>query len=323
MIGIVLAGVLQAAAAGAPVVEQPDWLSRPTARDLAGVYPAAAFRRGLAGSARMQCGVRGDGSLADCRIVSESPAGEGFGAAALALAPRFRMRPRRVNGRVVAGGTVTMPINFTTAGARGAPVMVDSVPLIATPRWAEAPSRGEMTSEAPETAGSVLLRCRVTAEGRLRYCDTLRQTPERRGLAEAARRLVPRFRLAPLEGGDSLAGARVDVPFELSRTPPAYLNQPPFLEAADAQALDTALLALAVGQPDREAGARLDCRVGAAGALEDCSASRAAPEAAGPAALGLARRFRVAPWTTDGRPTAGARLRISLRYRDEQPGTAR
>lgn len=311
----------QPPSAAAPVISNPAWAERPTARDMAGVYPARAARSGLSGAGTIRCGVRTNGSLMNCAVVSESPADEGFGAAALALAPRFRMRPRTVNGRPATGGTVTIPMRFNVGVGRGQPIdEVDAVPLIAQPRWREAPSRAEAIAAAPETAGLVLLRCRATAEGRLRACQAVSETPARQGLEAAARRLIPAFRLVPLETG-SLEGVRVDVPFVLSRTPGDYLDNPSFLQAATAEELDAALLALAVGQPDREAGARLDCRVGRAGALEDCRTTRASPEAAGPAALGLASRFQVAPWTTDGRATAGARLRISLRYRDEQPGT--
>lgn len=60
----------------------------------------------------MACRVKLAGTLAGCRITSETPADAGFGAAALKMSQRFKLRPMTREGKPVAGGTVNIPIQF-------------------------------------------------------------------------------------------------------------------------------------------------------------------------------------------------------------------
>jgi TonB family protein len=99
-------------------VVQPDWSSRPTGADLVRLYPADAIARGLGGMVLMQCRVERGGDLTDCGILREGPQGAGFGAAALQMAPLFRMKPMSRNGKPVAGGVVRIPIRFLVPEAK-------------------------------------------------------------------------------------------------------------------------------------------------------------------------------------------------------------
>jgi TonB family protein len=60
-------------------------------------------------SVRLKCTVSTEGYLSNCVVLSENPPGRGFGAAALKLTPRFRMRPAQRDGHPVAA-TVIIPI---------------------------------------------------------------------------------------------------------------------------------------------------------------------------------------------------------------------
>lgn len=72
---------------------RPDWMEKPSAEDLAEYYPAHAARLQIPGKATIVCKVMAEGRLNDCRVTSETPAGEQFGKAALKLASKFRMIP--------------------------------------------------------------------------------------------------------------------------------------------------------------------------------------------------------------------------------------
>jgi TonB family protein len=94
---------LRAAAEGEQI-ETPMWAAAPNQAARDSVYPSGARARGLGGSALLDCGVNGAGALQDCRVKAESPVGEGFGDAALSLAPLYRMKAVSRDGVVVVNG---------------------------------------------------------------------------------------------------------------------------------------------------------------------------------------------------------------------------
>jgi protein TonB len=95
-----------------PVIRNPTWEKLPSADQLARHYPRRALEQELTGRAVIACRVTVRGTVEGCAVSSETPAGAGFGEAAMKLARYFKMSPRTVDGRSVEGGSVSIPIAF-------------------------------------------------------------------------------------------------------------------------------------------------------------------------------------------------------------------
>ena len=94
------------------IITNPDWLRKPGGEDVARYYPDRAQRLERSGRATITCQVRANGTVTNCRIVSEDPPDMGFGDAAVRLSRLFKMRPQTRDGSPVEGASVTIPIAF-------------------------------------------------------------------------------------------------------------------------------------------------------------------------------------------------------------------
>ena len=102
-----------ASCATAPVVP-PSWTSAPTAESLGEAFPGFAADAGISGRARLKCELAVTGMLENCGVVTESPGGLGFGAAALSLSDEFRATPAS-RGGVPIRDEVAFNVSFTMA----------------------------------------------------------------------------------------------------------------------------------------------------------------------------------------------------------------
>lgn len=98
-----------------PIIGKPEWIARPTAADVAAVYPANARER--AGRVGLSCSTLGDGRLVDCKAKGAKPADVPFEAAALKLAAKYRLSGKLPDGRPAGGGFVYIPMSFQPAGS--------------------------------------------------------------------------------------------------------------------------------------------------------------------------------------------------------------
>lgn len=93
------------------VINNPAWIRQPSADQLMRAYPDRALRAEVGGVAAMSCLVQPSGRVSDCRVVSETPGGYGFGRAAEGLSRYFQISPRTVDGAAV-GSRVNISLRF-------------------------------------------------------------------------------------------------------------------------------------------------------------------------------------------------------------------
>lgn len=91
----------------------PLILRGPTQSEILGIVPPGARAARRAGRASVNCLIRLDQRLDDCRVVSETPEGMGFGQAGIRAAAYFRYRPpMTAGGRPIEGQRVTVFIQM-------------------------------------------------------------------------------------------------------------------------------------------------------------------------------------------------------------------
>lgn len=305
------------------VITNPSWLRKPTADEMMAVWPAEAARKGLGGKATVSCTVSVSGILQDCSVASEDPPGVGFGAAALMVSGAFKMKPRTVDGKPVAGATVRIPISFVGGDSFGG----KTVPALRAPVWARAPGFADKAAAWPRGAddlveGGATLRCSVSTTGGLRNCQRYNELPKSKGFGAAAMSLADRFelKLTP-EELKQVKGGLINVPFRfLNPASPEGLDRKvarPRWVVSLKQDRVLALYPPAAADKGVTAGSgTADCLVTPDGKLTDCRVARETPEGLGfgAAAVMVAGVLQMNPWTDEGRPVDGARIRLPIRF---------
>ena len=96
---------------GSATVTQPKWANLPAAEDFQATFPKTEngvnHVRVVLG-----CTVARDGELNACAVNTEDPAGQGYGAGALALAAKFRVEPWGPDGQPMVGAHINLPIRY-------------------------------------------------------------------------------------------------------------------------------------------------------------------------------------------------------------------
>ena len=94
-----------------PLLTKPVWAALPTAAEFQTTFPKTENGVNRVRIA-LACEVRAGGVLTDCAIQSEEPAGQGYGAGALALASKFRVEAWTADGKPTTGARVLVPIRY-------------------------------------------------------------------------------------------------------------------------------------------------------------------------------------------------------------------
>jgi TonB family protein len=344
--------LVAAAVSSAPQpITRPDWLTRPNADELGRLYPSWALKRRLGGQAVISCVVNVHGLLEACKIDSESPAGWGFGAAALALAPTFSMRPAMGSDGPVPG-TVRIPIIFHVAGgyaastdrpatamesaygggSRLAPAKSDvsyanhDRNLILHPIWSAAPSFADVAAAYPSAAagiaGHVVLQCPVSSDGTLHGCSAVTEQPTGKGFARAADKLTRHFRLSaesmPAKSGDP---PYVDVPFHLADPSTSDFKRHRIGAPTWRLALDPTKVAQVYPEAAAAKGITTGrgvakCAVAVDGSLTACQEMPGEPDGLGfsHSAVVVGQAMAMNPWTDEGGPVDGSEIVLPIRF---------
>jgi TonB family protein len=321
MLGVALAGVL-AGAAAAQVVTNPDWARRPSAAEMSSYFPDEAVDKSISGRAVIRCVVPLSGRLEDCTVISEFPAGMGFGEAAVRMARReFLMKPALIDGKPVGGESVTIPLKFRAPTFSPRYVIEEAV-------WSAAPSFEDMVAAWPAAAdgnaeiGTAVLRCRVGEGGSLRSCIIAGQVPKGSPFGEAAQTLVGKFRLKVTADELKKYGAAdiaVSFRFYNPATPAGQakkVEKPDWIVRINPERIVALYPAAAADAGVREGVGVADCLVAPDGKMTDCKVAGETPAGLGfgqSAVLALSL-MQMDPWTPEGRPVAGARVRVPVKF---------
>jgi TonB family protein len=208
-------------------------------------------------------------------------------------------------------GVAVAAAGILMAGAAGAQPAVT---------WVEAPSVADMAAAYPAKAkaagvgGLVNLTCSVSRDGRPRDCTAIGEQPSGMGFGFAARKLAEKLRV----GEAGLVGQEVRVPVSfdpaMAKGEAPTITRPAWAQLPAAADFQASFPKTANGV--NEVRVALVCSVGDDGALSGCTIDREEPagQGYGQGALALAPKFRVGPWSQDGMPTAGAKVRVPIRY---------
>jgi TonB family protein len=324
---LVLALVLAASAASAAEPRKKDydtpadWLKQPDPMGLWALMPAGAVRKGVSGLAVIECEVAPLGTLEGCRLVSEKPAGLGFGQAALLAAPSLAMKPALKDGRPVAS-TVRIPLRFVNPSAQLG-VFVTDLTIVREPVWEAAPSFADMAAAWPDRsnadAAHISMRCEIGAGGSLKRCRIASQTSDDQSFAAAALALAPKFRLRMTpDSAEQLSKAIVNVPMHFTRPgreTPRTVVDPRWITSLDPEKVQALFPAKAADAGVRSGRGFADCAVAADGRLVDCKPAGAEPDGLGfaEAAVQVASIMQMNPWTDGGGPVDGVRIRLPVK----------
>lgn len=320
---------------GPPDVDtSPDWRRKPRQEDLLVVWPTEAWKKGQGGSAVIRCVVSVDGVLRGCRVVNETPAGAGFGMAAIALTPQMLMRPAMKDGKPVPG-LVNLPLTFAMPdGGPLTDIVGSRMSLNASIAWVKAPTFADVDAAYPSkgrmqrVSGHVNMSCNFTASGKLTGCTVINQTPTNFGFGAAAKSLIEKFQAPATIADQPIHKFRVQLPVTFSaamlEASDPLMGRPKWAGLPTREQLAQAF-ANGVG-PTNVSTVRvgLACVVADGGFLNGCSVEREDPagHGYGQRALSLTPYFKMTTWTIEGLPTIGGRIRIPIRYELTPPDAA-
>ncbi len=207
-------------------------------------YPTAARAAGVEGQAVIHCKRDEHLALTGCTLVSEDPAGQGFGAAALAMAAKSAPNPRLLLKDAAAEPAADTTIKFTLRPPFITPDVTRMAHIVKSASIVSKPTNAQVQAAYPPRAldnqiqGGAVIECVVMPTGKLAECHVYDEQPTGYGFGQAALDLAGDFVLKPrLIDGEVVGGApvRIGVAFS-SNDPAAPLSLPAAPPPGDAGA---------------------------------------------------------------------------------------
>lgn len=164
-----------------------NYQSVPTRESVDNVWPAEAKRAGVGGSAAMVCDIERDGRPSNCQIISEQPAGMGFGEALKQLLPVVRLYGMNPKGCAEYFRHMIFAVDWPLASA--------------APTWKRWPNAHEtaavypLAPKMPRQPGEAAVECDVLAGGDLAGCRIVHEAPTGVGYGSALLSLTPKMAL--------------------------------------------------------------------------------------------------------------------------------
>lgn len=326
LFAVALGGLLAgSAAAQGQWDREASWKSKPDGSELTRYFPSQALDRQVSGRVTLSCTARADGRVVDCEVVSERPYYMGFGEAAIrAMEAKAVMTPAIKDGKLT-DSKIRIPLTIVAPSGNAPYIIYD-------PIWETAPTFDEVAAAWPagaeEAEGTAALRCSLRKSGLLDDCIIAARSRDVFG--SAARSLAPRFKMR-IDQQEGVKFANSDVVISFRFINPASpegkarkVSGPRWTTVLDA----SKVLAL---YPDKAADAGIksgrgvaDCAVAVGGKLVDCKPARAEPADLGfaEAAAAVAGVMQMNPWTDEGRPVDGARIRLPINFTLAEPPPA-
>jgi TonB family protein len=210
-----------AAPTPAPPTVAPS-AAQPSSAALA-YYPPAAKAAGVEGEARLRCERDAHVALRNCQLVSETPAGQGFGAAALALAAQSPDNPKVDIADAAARPPIELTVRFQLhPQPQVVPDLTQMGHVVVQPQIVTRPTRAQIQAAYPARAfsdgvdGAVVIDCLADAKGALSSCQVYGERPTGYGFGAAALDLATDYQLKPrlIDGEPTSAEVQIPVQFQ-------------------------------------------------------------------------------------------------------------
>lgn len=192
-----------------------------------GFYPAAAKAAGVEGQAIINCKRDEHLALTGCTLVSENPPGQGFGAAALAMAAKSPQNPKLLLKDAAAQPAADTTIKFTLRPPYITPDVTRMAHIVKSAEIVAKPSDAQVQAAYPPRAldnqvqGGAVIECVVTLAGKLAECHVYDEEPTGYGFGQAALDLASDFTLKPrLIDGEAVGGTPVKIGVNFSSQSP-------------------------------------------------------------------------------------------------------